>query len=155
MTVATIWEVFKRTKWHLLLSPLDILLTSLTVLCHHATSCFLSCCGHGLHRILVFLAGQTACCVWHSSFIDGLFISWGVASLSSLLSHWLIQGGVPPTEGPRTLCLLGAPLLTLNGCDTQKNNLQWFSSVLCFLFYCHFTLTPSHKTKDVFIYLII
>lgn len=40
--------------------------------------------------------------------------------LASLLSHWLIHGEGPPTEGPHLLSVLGAPLLTYNGCDTHK-----------------------------------
>lgn len=155
-----IWEVFKR--WHLLRSPLDILSTPLTVLCHPATSCLLPCCDHGLHQILVFLAGQAACCVWHSSFIDGLFIncSWGVASFSSLLSR-----GSSSYWGPtRCGCWELHAWLWMDVTRKKITCSGFFFSALRFLFCCHFTLTPSHcelrgggekggnnKTKDVFI----
>lgn len=91
------WQLLLHLKWLLpqyrkhLKGQSDIcwrfLLTPLTVLCHRAKSCLLPCCGHGLYQIPISSAGQTTCCVWHSSFIDGLFINckWGGASFSSLL----------------------------------------------------------------------
>lgn len=67
-----LWEVLKGTSL-------------VSCLCfHHAAPCFLPCCDHEstYRRILVFLAGQTSCCVWHSSFIDGLFFKCSRIDLS-------------------------------------------------------------------------
>lgn len=59
--------------------------SSVSCLCfHHAAPCFLPCCDHEstYRRMLVFLAGQTSCCVWHSSFIDGPFFKCSRIDLS-------------------------------------------------------------------------
>lgn len=117
-------KLVNGTKWHLQQGALNILLSPLSasimpprVSCPTVTM--------DLHRIPVSLPGQTSCCVWHSSFMMGCSLIAAGECLASLLSHWLIHGEGPPTEGPHLLSVLGAPLLTYNGCDThKKNNLQ-------------------------------
>lgn len=87
---------------------------------HHAAPCFLPCCDHEstYRRILVFFPGQTSRCVWHSSFIDGLFFNCDRTDLSfSAHTGW--------STGKALLLIahkLGALLLTFNGCGihTQK-----------------------------------
>lgn len=53
-----------------------------------------------LHRVLVCLPGQTSCCVWHSSFIDGLFFNCSRRMLSFSAATLTDPWGWPSYWGP-------------------------------------------------------
>lgn len=75
----------------------------------------------------------------HHLLMDCSLIAAG-ERFNSLLSHWWIRGDGPPTEGPHLLSAPRAPLLTYNGCDTQKITCRVVFSPLLFSFCEHFTL---------------
>lgn len=84
-----------------------------------------------LHQILICLAGQTACCVWHSSFIDGLFIncSRGVVGFSGLTLANPKESS--SHRGPTHTESAGSFTVDLEWLWHAKNNLQWFFCLSC------------------------
>lgn len=73
-----------------------------------------------LHQMPVCLAGQTSCCVWHSSFIDGLFFNCSGTVLSFSALTVANPRGKASCWGSTCTCVVEAPLLTLNSGDMQK-----------------------------------
>ena len=96
MSTAKFREVLKRTKWHLQQGSFKHPLVSSLWVSTMPALVSGPAVAMDLHRMLVFVTGQTSCCLWHSSFIDGLFFN----CIRRALSHWLIHGGRPSYWGP-------------------------------------------------------
>lgn len=115
-----------------------------------------------LHQILICLAGQTARCVWHSSFIDGLFIncSRGVVSFSGLTLANPKESS--SYRGPTHTESAGSFTVDSEWLWHAKNNLQWFfvcPALFILLAFCSYTSLWAHtrwreggiiKTKYMF-----
>lgn len=130
MSTATFREVLKRTKWHLQRASLNILLSPIPVFppCHPLFPALLWPWIYIGYKS-AYRAKHHAVFDIHHLLMDCSLIAAGEC-LAALVSHWLIHGEGPPTEGPHLLSALGALLLTYNGCDTQK--------ITCGLFFLPF-----------------
>ncbi len=146
MSTATYREVLKRTKWHLQRGPLNILLSPLSVFPP----------SHPLVPALlwprIYIGYWSAYQAKHHAVFDIHHLLMGCSLIAAgeclafLLSHWFLRGEGPPTEDPHLLSALGAPLLTYNGCDTQKITCRVVFSPLFILLAFHSAYTPSILT---------